>query len=352
MEIGIEEEPYTSRLQITLHGLPSDRKINLFGNKMIAVRDGILEMHGEKPLLTWTRLAKTCIKGDQQIILLENAGWKVGQTIVIATTSYKTDESEQRIIISVTPDGKTLFLDRPLDHTHISVVETYSSKKLPMQAEVGLLSRNIVFRGDPETSVANSYGAHIMLHSASDSHTSQARIEHVELYNVGQAFKLGRYPIHFHIMGEVHESYVRGNSIYDTYNRAVTLHAVKYLKIEDNIVFNTNGHGFFTEDAIETNNYITNNLAIQIKSSWSLLASDISPSAYWIKNPNNYLNSNAAAGSDGHGFWYDLSSHPTGPSSTKSICPRNEKLGSFAHNSAHSVKKYALRVHHGHSPRT
>ena len=64
-----------------------------------------------------------------------------------------------------------------------------------------------------------------MLHSPGDG-TSAGRIEYVELKDVGQAFKLGRYPLHFHIMGQVHDSYIRGNSISHTYNRAVTTHAV------------------------------------------------------------------------------------------------------------------------------
>ena len=32
-----------------------------------------------------------------------------------------------------------------------------------MRAEVGLLSRNLKFRGDDESTLANNYGAHIML---------------------------------------------------------------------------------------------------------------------------------------------------------------------------------------------
>jgi len=32
---------------------------------------------------------------------------------------------------------------------HISVVATYGGVDMPMQGEVGLLTRNVVFRGDP-----------------------------------------------------------------------------------------------------------------------------------------------------------------------------------------------------------
>jgi hypothetical protein len=56
-----------------------------------------------------------------------------------------------------------------------------------MRAEVALLTRNVVFRGDPETSAANQFGAHIMLHSMGDE-SSIGRIEYIELRDVGQAF--------------------------------------------------------------------------------------------------------------------------------------------------------------------
>jgi len=53
-----------------------------------------------------------------------------------------------------------------------------------MKAEVGLLTRNVLFRGDPETSNVNQYGAHIMIHSPGDE-SSIGRICYVELKDVG-----------------------------------------------------------------------------------------------------------------------------------------------------------------------
>ena len=133
-----------------------------------------------------------------------------------------------------------------------------------MRAEVGLLSRNVVFRGDPETSALNQFGAHIMLHSKGDESVI-GRIENIELRDVGQAFQLGRYPIHFHMIGTVHNSYVKSNSIHHTYNRAVTIHGVHYLRVINNLAYKTMGHTFFIEDAIETKNYIEKNCAIDTR---------------------------------------------------------------------------------------
>jgi hypothetical protein len=178
---------------------------------------------------------------------------------VIAGTNFNNYQAETRYITAV--DGAVLSFDEPLKYPHISVAPEYGGVEFQMRAEVGLLTRNIVYRGDPETSSNNLYGAHIMIHSPGDE-SSIGRIEYVEFFDVGQAFKLGRYPIHFHMIGTVHESYVRGNTIHQTYNRAVTTHGVHYFRVTDNVAFNTMGHTYFIEDAIETNNVYDHNLAI------------------------------------------------------------------------------------------
>lgn len=57
-------------------------------------------------------------------------------------------------------------------------------------------------------------------HPAPNLRIANARIEFVELRHMGQAFRLGRYPIHFHLLGDVaNKSYVRGCAIHNTFNR-------------------------------------------------------------------------------------------------------------------------------------
>jgi len=40
---------------------------------------------------------------------------------------------------------------------------------------------------------------------------------------------MGRYPIHFHMIGRVSKSIVKGNSIHHSFNRAITMHGIHYL---------------------------------------------------------------------------------------------------------------------------
>lgn len=164
----------------------------------------------------------------------------------------------------------------PLLYKHYAGVQYFGANNedfIEMRAEVGLLTRNVKYQGDPETSADNQYGAVIIMHSPGDE-TTAARIDSIELYNVGQAFILGSYPIHFHMIGTVHSSYIRNNAIHHTFNRAVTIHGIHYLRVQNNVAYHTMGHTIFIEDAAETKNLIEGNLIVDVRRSWSLLNTD------------------------------------------------------------------------------
>ena len=190
-----------------------------------------------------------------------------------------------------------------------------------------------------------------MLHSGGDE-SLEGRFEYIELMHVGQAFNLGRYPLHFHMIGRVTKSYIRGCSIYHTFNRATTLHGVHYLTIENNVAYDAMGHTIFIEDAAETKNRIIGNLVISTKPSNSLLNTDQTPACFWITHPDNIFRNNHCAGSMRYGFWFDMQTTATGPSFDPNICPTGEVLGEFDGNVVHSVGRYGLRIFHEHTPRT
>jgi len=54
MEVGTEEFPYTSKITITMHSITSDPYIPIYGNKVIGVRNGVLDMHGPTRSPVWT----------------------------------------------------------------------------------------------------------------------------------------------------------------------------------------------------------------------------------------------------------------------------------------------------------
>jgi hypothetical protein len=79
--------------------------------------------------------------------------WDVGDEIVIASTgdSKTNNDNEKREIYSVINDGRTLILTEPLESEHANVHEIFDGRLIRMRAEVGLLTRNVVIRGNDDT---------------------------------------------------------------------------------------------------------------------------------------------------------------------------------------------------------
>ena len=103
IEIGTEDEPYTSKLEITMHGTIESAEIPDYGNKVTAVRHGgTLDIHGADRNVVWTSLARTA-DAETNIIYLDydssvaenNVDWVQGEHIVIASTSFYASEAEE-----------------------------------------------------------------------------------------------------------------------------------------------------------------------------------------------------------------------------------------------------------------
>lgn len=118
-----------------------------------------------------------------------------------------------------------------------------------MIAEVSMITRNIKVRGDDATSVTNRYGSHLMI-AGQAVNGAEGQIAFSEFYHCGQPAILGRYCIHFHMNGDVPSSFVRGNSVHDSFARVVTIHGVHNLLVERNVGYRVSGHNFFVEDGI------------------------------------------------------------------------------------------------------
>src|SRR6202041_3296534 len=151
-----------------------------------------------------------------------------------------------------------------------------------------------------------------------------------------------RYPIHWHLVGDGQGQYIENSSIHDSYSRCVTVKGTNNVRGENNVAFNTVGHCYFLEDAVETGNQFIHNLGMKTKchpdgkpcvptnlgpigsegkpvfdpagqaAKDILIPSDNTASTFWITNPDNIYRDNVAAGSDANGFWMSLPEHPTG----------------------------------------
>lgn len=328
----------------------------------MAIRNGFLDIHGTPLNHTWTRLLSTAFAGSNVIYLRTFVNWPVGGTVVLSSSSATYTDVDKAVIIrlSAGTSGSIVTLDSNLNFTHSGAIETFNGATIDYGAEVALISRNIVVEGvlnnGHSQPLVNNYndqfGGHVMMHPSPVSNGWQPhmRLSYVEFRHMGQAYQLGRYPVHYHMDPNVGaRSYVNGCSIHDTFNRALTAHAVYNLTIKRNVAFNTMGHTFFVEDGIEEHNSFIENLGIMTHPSFSLLNTDQIPATFWITNPNNNYIGNVAAGSAGSGFFFNLQPNPTGPSFTPSICPRGRALGIFTNNTAHS-SDFGFRIWEVYNP--
>ena len=163
------------KITITLHGehgnatSSSDRHL-IEGADQDPARKGIvvsaggrLDLHGALFFPTWTRLAahtpgsarETPAPASRNVVLFlqDCVNWESGQEIVVTTTHHKDtrgyNKNEQRTIAPggvrcVIVDGREygqITVTSPLVHYHHAGTQEY-------QAEVALLSRNIVVRGN------------------------------------------------------------------------------------------------------------------------------------------------------------------------------------------------------------
>ncbi|XP_013209363.1 fibrocystin-L [Microtus ochrogaster] len=380
LQIGTEASPFQHKAVITLHGHLRSPELPVYGAKTLAVREGTLDLHGLPVPVVWTRLAHTANAGEWTLIVQEAVTWKAGESIVIASTGHRHSqgENEKRTIASVSSDGMSITLTRPLNYTHLGITVTLPDGTVfEARAEVGLLTRNILIRGSEnvewndkipscpdgfdtgefatqtclqgkfgEEIGSDQFGGCIMLHAPlPGANMVTGRIEYVEVFHAGQAFRLGRYPIHWHLLGDLQfKSYVKGCAIHQTYNRAVTIHNTHHLLVERNIIYDIKGGAFFIEDGIEHGNILQYNLAIFVQQSTSLLNDDVTPAAFWVTNPNNTIRHNVAAGGTHFGFWYRMNDHPDGPSYDRNICQKRIPLGEFFNNTVHSQGWFGLWI--------
>ena len=341
LAVGSERAPFTHRMVFTLTG--DDPGVDA-PSKMIAVYGGgALELHGETRT-AWVRLGATANVGSSQLLLDGPANWRPGDRIVVSSTSYDPNEAEVALVTSV--NGLSVTLAEPLRFTHWGTTQTIGGTTVDERAEVGLLSRNVVVRGD-ERSDAGGFGGHIMMMGGS------ARIEGVELSRMGQRGKLARYPIHWHMMGDAPGQYARSNSIWKSFSRCVTVHGTNDVTVASNVCYDHAGHGYFLEDGIEARNTFSGNLGVLTRippEGKRLLASDATPATFWMTNPDNTWRGNVAAGSEGFGFWLALPEHPTGLSTTSAVWPQFLPLREFADNVSHSNLASGLHVDDGPAP--
>lgn len=265
-----------------------------------------MEIHGSPMNRTWVKLGANVKPEDATVTLAEEVtGWRVGDEVIVTGSVHKGSgrsfrgeyetqkvQTEERVITKI--DGRTLTLDKPLKNEHFGSGD--------FRSEVANLSRNVsIESADPK-----GVRGHTLYHRYSTGGISYARFAHL-----GKENTLGRYAIHFHLIGDtMRGSQVKGVAIVDSHNRWVTVHGTQYLVVRDCVGYKSVGHGFFLEDATEAYNLLDRNLGVQAYSG-KRLPKQVLPfdpndgAAFWWTNARNSIVRNVSCENDEYGFRYD-----------------------------------------------
>lgn len=403
-EIGSEANPYDeANFTLTLTGADplldwqietasGSMQVNDNNGFIMAAGGGRLQFYG-KDKLSFTRLAATAEAGSSTIYVRNiiernydgnysassdgSLNWEVGDQIVIASSSTDYADEEVRTISALRDLGNSnteITLNEALDHRHYGEKETYgsgdNSRTIDMRAEVALLSRNVVIQGLASQDTDNRFGDRARFNAGQSEgvggnimvmgSAGQVTIDSVRLHGMGQTGRLGRYPMHWHLAGDRLGDVLRGVSITNSNNRGVTVHGTHNLLIQDVVLHDIHGHGFFMEDAVETGNSFLSNISFGIHKVGGDTAAEIADpflvdthdhvgqnptrflnsAGYWMTNPDNTWIGNVSAGSEGTGFWFLFPQRAVGASANdpqyNGVQPDRVNLGEFSYNSSHS----------------
>ncbi|XP_069122385.1 cell surface hyaluronidase CEMIP2-like [Argopecten irradians] len=266
----------------------------------------------------------------------------IGDKILIAPTSSDPGELEYASVTQVIDDTHVK-IDLTARYDHLCTENTGVRKC----AEVALINRNVRIEG--VTFGEDLYGGNIKCLNG----FTECKFVDFELYLMGQQFPIGRYPIHFHLAGDVTDkALVESLSIHDTYARCVTVHRTNNLIVRNNVCYNPLGHGYFLEDGDEIGNVFTNNLVVgpvkPVDTSSLLIPSDKKPSGFFITHPNNQFDGNHAVGSESHGFYLVFPTSPMGTANPLNNLEDGEasrtNIALFTNNVAHSNLGYGIRM--------
>jgi len=370
LQMGTDKEPLARPARIVLmnyevpvvrglDGTPYSILDEPYGKKVLLVYDhGKWLAHGKGRNPTWTRLSASTSRGDVTLQLVDKVDWKVNDQVVITSTDFNPDQTERHYVKAISADGKSVTLQQPLKFGHFGEVLDYQGFPVDMRAEVGVLTSNVRIFGDFAGSANYSsiqepayagfdefmqFGGHTAF-----IHNATIKLEGLEFFHMGQGGRMGRYPIHWHIMYEAPGQYLKRTSMHDMYMRCVSIHTTNNVTIEEVICLDTYGHSIYQEDAQEFGNSFIRNLIIGTRRITNgqgsmdmatgsykyaecsanppglrLQHMDYEPSGFWITNTNATLIGNVVVGHP-FGYWIRVEpmfAEPDFPNIGCTVCP-------------------------------
>ncbi len=348
LEVGTPERPipakYTARIRLHFF-----QGMNKDDAPAIACCSARMEIHGSPMNHTWVELGADVKAGGSTVVLSEPVtGWKKGDEIIVTGSKRiaefsgfrkaKRTATERRIITKI--KGRSLTVNKPFENDHSGTGKFTS--------EVANLSRNVII----ESADPKGVRGHTVYHRHSQGGISYARFAHL-----GKEGVLGRYPIHYHLVGDtMRGSSVLGVAIVDSHNRWVTIHGTQFVLVRDCVGYKSVGHGFFLEDGTEVYNVLDRNLGVHAFEG-RRLPKQVLPfdpndgAAFWWANGRNTIVRNVSCENDEYGYRYDSQRRSNFDSRLRVLMPDGKRkvvdirklpIFRFEDNEAHTEGLYGM----------
>ena len=299
LEIGTPNEPMPSKFTalVRLHYL---KGMDPKSCPALVCCGGRMDLHGSPMARTWLPLGAIAKSRSDEVILSESAPqWKAGDRIIVTATKGNNGrrETEERHIEKI--EGQKITLDQPLVYEHFADAE--------FRGNVGNLSRNVII----ESADPGGVRGHTMYHR-----NSQGAISYAELRHLGKRDVLGRYAIHYHLVGNtMRGSYIIGASIWDSHNRWITVHGTNHVIVRDCVGYKSVGNGIYLEDGTEILNVFDRNLCVQANKGNKLPKQALpfdknEGAAFWWANSLNTFTNNITCDNGRYGYRFEATETP------------------------------------------
>jgi Ca2+-binding RTX toxin-like protein len=318
-EMGSEAAPIPSTVNaklLIINNGAIDRVADPFGIGRGLISHGSVSMYGAA-VTSYVALQGPIVAGQYWIDLPTlPAGWKSGDSIVLAATTADADQNEVRKIVGIA--GNRIYLNQPLAYSHLPLSASH-------QLHLANTTRNVSISS--ESSVIERRG-HVMF-----MHNDDVHIANVGFYQLGRTDKLvpindavvnsnwqlqsgtgtngrARYSVHFHRTGTIQDdnpATISGSAVVDSPGWGFVNHS-SYVDMTGNVAFDVHGAAFATEVGDEIGSFVEN-LAIGSRGSGERTEgrTDLQDfghegDGFWFQGTGITVIRNIAAGNEGSAF--------------------------------------------------
>ncbi|NWW89268.1 PKHD1 protein, partial [Rhynochetos jubatus] len=202
---------------------------------------GKVQIYSAYPKMSWTHLGTNVAPGNERWIFVEDeVDWNHGGDIVISSSSYEAHQAEVVTLKEV--NGHSIRIHERLLYRHIGHShDTEDGRRIPLAAEVGLLTRNVQIKSDVPCAGQMLVGR-FTDSSGTDFEGSVLQLLNIEFLNFGPP-QLSA--IEFRNISQ--GSSVVSSSINGSCGAGIKAVTSNWILLHDNTVFNTVGPGIDLE---------------------------------------------------------------------------------------------------------